>query len=63
MSERKIKFWLNSGANIHSCRTVIMTFDEIGIDADVWDDMSDDEKEEAAREIAFERADWGWAEE
>lgn len=63
MSERKVKFWLNSGANIHSCRTVYMTFDELGIEEDVWDDMTDEEKEEVAREICFERADWGWAEE
>jgi hypothetical protein len=63
MSERKITFWLNSGANIHSCRKVQRTFYEIGIEEDVWDNMTEDEKEEVAKEICFERADWGWSEE
>ena len=63
MSERKIKFWLDSGANIHSCRTVYLTLEEMGVDEDTWDNMSDATKEDVAREICFERADWGWSEE
>ena len=63
MSERKIKFWLDSGANIYSRRSVVHTFAELGIAEDVWDDMSEKEKEEVAKEICFERADWGFAEE
>jgi len=54
---KTIKAWLNSGANIHSCYKV-----EFEVDTDEWDAMSDDEKDEYAKEYAWQRMDWGWAE-
>ena len=56
----KIKYWCDSGANIHSCRTGTTTFEELGVTKDEWDEMSSDEKEEIMRDIAFDRLDWGY---
>lgn len=61
-THRKITFWLDSGANIYSKRTTTVSLYDLGFDEETWDNMSDAEKEEVAREIAFERADWGWVE-
>jgi len=62
MSERKIKFYLDSGANIHSEYSVKLTFKEIGVTEEEWDSMNEIEKEEIARDIAWQRAEWGWSE-
>ncbi|WP_395026330.1 hypothetical protein [Comamonas odontotermitis] len=59
---RKFKVWLDSGANIHSCRKQIIDLDDIGVDSDEWDEMSDRQKEECMRDIAFDRLDWGFTE-
>lgn len=59
---RKFKVWLDSGANIHSCREQTIDLDDIGIDGDEWDEMSDDEKEEVMRDVAFDRSEWGFRE-
>jgi len=59
---RKFKVWCDSGANIHSCQHYFVTLDDIGIEDDEWDDMDDAEKDEAMRDIAFERLDWGYTE-
>jgi hypothetical protein len=55
MSMIKIKTWLDSGANIHSCRET-----EFEIDEAEWCAMSEDEKDEYAKEVAWDRMDWGW---
>ena len=57
MTTLKIKAWLDSGANIHSKRTV--TFE---VDKEDWETMSDEEKDECAKEYAWDRMDWGWTE-
>ena len=62
MSDRKFKVWLDSGANVESCRRTFITLSEIGITSERWDAMSDDEKDAAMREVAFEQSDWGFAE-
>ena len=63
MSEnRKFRVWLDSGANIHSKREVIVTLEEIGYTGEDWDGLSDQTKEEILKEIAWEDADWGFAE-
>ncbi|WP_312805676.1 hypothetical protein [Atlantibacter hermannii] len=36
--------------------------DDFGIESDEWDEMSEEEQQEVMREVAFERADWGWKE-
>jgi hypothetical protein len=55
MSNITIKVWLDSGANIHSCYKT-----EFEIDKAEWDAMSEEEKEECAKEYAFDHMDWGW---
>ena len=59
---KKIRFFLDSGANIHSCRTTIKTTEELGLTDEEWDNMPEKEKEEMAREIAWEAMDWGFGE-
>lgn len=56
----KFKVWLNSGANIHSEYSVEVTTEELGLTESEWDELSEDEKEETMKEIAFERAEWGF---
>lgn len=63
MSDRKFTVWLDSGANVHSCRTTEVTLDDLGLTSEEWDKMADDQKDEEMKEIAFDRADWGWREE
>ncbi len=58
----KIRVYCDSGANIHSCREQIVSFDELGTTQEDWENMSDLEKEDVIRPIAFERLDWGWQE-
>ena len=58
----KIRVYCDSGASIHSCREEIVSFDELGITQEDWEIMSDFEKEDVVRPIAFERLDWGWQE-
>lgn len=52
-----IKFWLDSGANIHSKYE-----DEFEIDAEEWAGMTEEEKDEYAKQYAWDRMDWGWEE-
>ncbi|HCC5988998.1 TPA: hypothetical protein M5893_000868 [Enterobacter cloacae] len=59
---RKFEIWLDSGANIHSCKKTIMTLDDIGLSEEEWDEMDQDEKDENMRDVAFETLDWGWKE-
>ncbi|WP_312387632.1 DUF7167 family protein [Atlantibacter hermannii] len=59
---RKFKVFLDSGANIHSKYETEADLDDFGIESDEWDEMSEEEQQEVMREVAFERADWGWKE-
>lgn len=61
MMSKKIKYWCDSGANIHSCRKGETSLDELGLTEDEWNAMSDDERDDMMREIACERLDWGYA--
>ena len=58
----KIKVWLDSGANIHSCRTTTFDTSEFGLTDEEWRELSEDEKEAMAKEVAFDRSNWGYAE-
>lgn len=50
----KIKFYCDSGANIHSCRTEILdVVEEFSIEDEEWEEMSESEKYELAEE-------WAW---
>lgn len=41
---RKFKISLDSGANIHSAKVTEITLDELGIESEEWDVMSEEEK-------------------
>ncbi len=59
---KKIRFWLDSGANIYSRYERTMSTEEIGFTDEEWDALSEDEKEEVAKDVAWERMDWGFLE-
>lgn len=59
---RKFRIWLDSGANIHSRYEQTLSLDELGLDDETWDDMTDEEKDDFMREEAFSRSDWGYSE-
>lgn len=59
---RKFTFWLDSGANIHSRREETMTLEEMGIDDEEYDAMSEEDRESFFKDFAFAYADWGWEE-
>lgn len=59
---RKFKVYLDSGANIHSRYVTEVDLDDFGIESEEWDDMSEEEQQETMREVAWERAEWGWEE-
>ena len=58
---KKIKYWCNSGANIHSCRKGTTTLDELGLTEEEWHAMSDEDRETLMRDIALDRLDWGYS--
>lgn len=58
---KKIKYWCDSGANIHSCRKGTTTLDELGLTEEEWHAMSDEDRENLMRDIALDRLDWGYA--
>lgn len=58
--KKGLKIWCDSGANIHSCREEFVEFGDGFMSEEEWHDLSDDKKEETAKEIAFERLDWGY---
>lgn len=55
-----IEVWLDSGANHASCYTQVLTWEDLGITEEEWDLFSEEEREETARDIAFDRSDWGY---
>lgn len=59
----KVKFWCDSGANIHSCRKETVDLEKWGISDDDWLAMTDKDKDELAREWAYERLEYGWDDE
>ncbi len=59
---RKFKVWLDSGANAHSCYEQEIDIEDCGITGVEWDEMTEQEKDDFMKEIAWDRMDWGWAE-
>ena len=55
MTTLKINVWLDSGANHQSIYKT-----EFEIDKDRWNAMTDDQKDDYARDYAWQRMDWGW---
>lgn len=60
---KKFKVWLDSGANVHSCREQIVDLEDFGVSDEEWDEMSVDDQEEFMRDVAWDRMDWGYYEE
>lgn len=59
---RRFKVYLDSGANIHSRYEAEVDLDEFGIESDEWDEMSEKERDEVMKEVAWERMEWGYNE-
>lgn len=54
----KYRVWLDSGANAHACRTVVIdTEKEFGIPDEEWSALSEEEKEAWMKDVAFANAD------
>lgn len=51
------KVWLDSGANSQSCYK-----DTVEVPEDEWQSLTAEEQEDYMRQIAFNRADWGYCE-
>jgi hypothetical protein len=61
LMSKTIRYWCDSGANIHSIRKGETTLDELGLSEAEWDAMTDDERDNLMRDVACERLDWGYA--
>ena len=55
MSTITIKTWLDSGANAQSTY-----WSEFEIEEAEWSAMSEEEREQYAKDYAWDRMDWGW---
>jgi len=58
----KLRIWCDSGANIHSKREETIEISELGVTEKEWLEMTEGEREEAVKPVAFERLDWGFEE-
>lgn len=58
----KLKIWLDSGANFQSRREITVGLEEVGLAEEEWLKMTESQKEEFVKDIAFEQAEWGWEE-
>lgn len=59
---RRFKVFNDSGANIHSKYETTTSLEELGIEEAVWDGMTEEERDEAMRDVAFQQAGWGYFE-
>lgn len=59
----KVKFWFDSGANIHSSKELILDVEkDLGFTEQEWIDMSNEDKESVVWETMLQYADYGWEE-
>lgn len=58
----KVKFCCDSGANIHSLREEVIDTEDFGYTTEQWLALSDNEKQLAAEEWAYERLEIYWDE-
>lgn len=59
----KVKFYCDSGANIHSRReSVLDTVDDLGLLEGEWESMSESEKDQEVRNWMYDRLEFGWVE-
>lgn len=59
----KIKTYLNSGANAHSCKKDEYTLESLGISEEEWENMTPQEKDDFMRPIIWDTLEWGYYEE
>ena len=59
---RRFKVFNDSGANIHSKYETTTSLEELGIEEAAWDGMTEEERDETMRDVAFKRAEWGYFE-
>lgn len=58
----KLRVWCDSGANAHSKREEILDLEDLGLTEKEWLEMTEDERETLAKEVALSQFDWGYAE-
>lgn len=59
----KVKFYCNSGANIHSRREEILDVErDLGLTEEEWEELSTKDKQEIAMDWAWERLEIGFKE-
>ena len=59
----KVRFYCDSGANIHSCREeIIDTVQDLGLDEGEWEKLPDEIKGEHVKDWMSGHLDWGWDE-
>ena len=55
-----IHAYLNSGANAFSKFKAFYAWADLGITEAEWDEMSEGERDAFAKELAFQRSEWGY---
>lgn len=59
----KVKFYCDSGANIHSCREEVMdTVKDLGLKEGEWEGLSEEEKYEQVKDWMNDRLEYGFIE-
>ncbi|AUR87465.1 hypothetical protein NVP1101O_054 [Vibrio phage 1.101.O._10N.261.45.C6] len=59
----KVRFFCDSGANIHSCREEVIDLEEdLGISDEEWNSMGEEDQQKEVMEWAWDRLDVGWEE-
>lgn len=60
----RVKFYCDSGANIHSCREETLdTVKDLGLDDGEWEGFSEEEKYEQVKDWMNDRLEYGLIEE
>lgn len=58
----KITVYCDSGANAFSKREETYSLEQLGLTEQEWMEMTEEEKEDFIKSIAFERLEWGFYE-
>lgn len=59
---KRFKVYLDSGANIHSKYEQVVELDDIGLTDEEWNEMTEKQRDEVMKEVAWERMEWGYDE-
>lgn len=59
---KRFKVYLDSGANIHSKYEQVVELDDIGLTDEEWNEMTENQRDEVMKEVAWERMEWGYDE-